>query len=444
MKVLLAIILAGCTLHQAFAQQPALPENLSLAEARRVASKHNPDLQVSTLNTAIAQKQVAQAKRTKIPEVSANYDLRRNLIIPVTPVPAKAFDPNAPEGQLLPLKFSTNWSSNAGLNATIDLFNPDKHGQLKAAQQQVVLHEIDRKITASQLSFKIGKDYASCIIAKKQLKLAIADTLSKSKILKMTQAQYAAGRLKRSELNQVQAAKHTALNNYFHAIKIWASAKARLLADMGYNPAKTYSFFLTDSLQSLLDQLNKVPVQPTGNLSLQKWKQQKKLTAIQLDNTRAGFLPLVSLRGFYGVNYFDNKFDLLNNDNWYGNSYIGLSVNLPITAGWERMKKIEALRLQQAANQANLRSRRLEMQLEIVQANQDVAYKEKVLLQKKKNIDLARADLQAATDLFSEGRLLVGDLVGTNYEYQQAKTAYLQAAYDLIIARMTLQKVSRE
>ncbi len=444
MKVVFAVIVTFCMLSQAFAQQPELPQSLSLAEARQIALSHNPDLQVSILNTQIARKQVEQAKREKIPAVYANYDLRRNLIIPVTPVPAKAFDPNAPEGELLPLKFSTNWSSNAGLNATVDLFNPQKHGQLKVTQQQVALQDITRQITTSQLKFKIGKDYAACVIARKQLKLAVADTLSKNKILNRTKERYAAGRLSISDLNEIQAAKNTALSNYFNAVKIQASARARLLADMGYDPAKTYKLSLTDSIQSLLAQLNKQPDEHTNSLSLQKWKQQKRLTAIQLANTRAGFLPVISIKGFYGANYFDNNFNLFNADHWYGNSYIGLSVNLPVTADLARIKKIEALRLQQKADLAGYRAQHLHVQLAIVQAEADITYKKKVLQQKEKNIQMARENLRAATDLFSNGRLLVGDLVQANYLYQQAKTAYLQAVYDLIIARMTLRKVSRE
>ncbi len=426
------------------AQQIALPPNLSLEEAQEIALKNNPNIRIDALNVAISQKQVEQARWEKIPDIYANYDLRRNLIIPTTPVPAKAFNPDAPEGKLLPLKFSTNWTSNTGLNARVDLFNPQTHGKIKETVQQAALSKTDKEITANELKFKVGKDYGACIIAKEQLELAIADTISKSEILKMTREQYEAGRIKITDLNRAVSEKSNALSNYLHAVKILASARVQLLADMGYDPSQNYTFRISDRIPNLLSSFKKVHEKGGNSLSLKKWKQQKKLTEIQLQNIQSGFFPTVSLNGFYGSNYFDNDFDLFNNKNWYGNSYIGISVKIPITEGLDRLKQMEALRLQRESDQAGYRAQRNQVQLDKIQARQDAAYKEKDLLQKEKNMRLTRKNLQTAQSQFSSGRLLSGDLAQADFAYQQAKTAYLQAAYDFIVAKMYLEKISRE
>ena len=66
------------------------------------------------------------------------------------------------------------------------------------------------------------------------------------------------------------------------------------------------------------------------------------------------------------------------------------------------------------------------------------------MMQKEKNMRLTRKNLQTAQSQFSSGRLLSGDLAQADFAYQQAKTAYLQAAYDFIVAEMNLEKISRE
>lgn len=435
------LMLRFCSLQ---AQETRLPEQLSLEEAIGIALKNNAELKVKSLNTAIFKKQEEQALREKIPDVYANYNLRRNLIIPTTPVPAIAFNPNANSGEILPLQFSTNWTSNAGLNAQWDIFNPENHGLTKEARQKSAISATEEKISANELEFKVGSDYAACIIAKKQLQLATADTVSKNKVLAMTREQYAAGRLKVTDLNQVSSEKNEALSNLLKAQNIFIISKAQLLADMGFSPNQNYAFSFSDSLSNILT--NYSPEQPASpnSLSLQKLGKQEELTHIQLQNAQYGFLPTVSLTGFYGANYFDSDFALLNGENWYGNSYVGLSINVPITRGLNRVKKIEGLRLQGKADQESYKARQIQIQLESFQAQQDVLLKEKILQQKEKNRTLAKENLEAVTSQFENGRLLSGDWVKSDFLFRQAKTDYLQAAYDYIIAKMKVEKVSKE
>lgn len=426
------------------AQTDTLPSAISLEQARQIALKNNPDFQSKSISVSMAQKNTEKAKWTKIPDIYANYDLQRNLIVPVTPVPAEAFDPNAKPGELRPVKFSTDYTSNIGLNASWDLFNPETHGQVKEAQQQAGISEIDRKLAENDLRFKVGKDYAACIIAQNQLDLALADTTSKAKLLQLTEEKYNAGRIKINELNQIMTDRNTALGNYLNAQKILNTSRAQLLVDMGFNPSGKYSFELSDSLKSILPEGILTTTENTESLSVQKVQQQRELTEIKLSNIRGGFLPTISLNGFYGANYFDNDFDLFKNENWYGNSFVNVKLEIPLTRGIDRVKEIDRLKLQAQADQADYRAKQNEVALERIKAQEDFEYKKKDLSNKKKSMKLSQGSFQTATEQFENGRLLAGDLSKISYQYQQAKTNYLQAMYDYIVAGLQLEKVNRE
>ncbi len=427
-----------------FGQQKNPPQALSLREAREIALKNNPNQQLKAIQVTIAQKQVEQAKWEKIPELYANFDLKRNLIIPTTPVPAEAFDPNAKPGTIKPLKFQTDWTSNAGINAHFDIFNPNTHGAVIENQKKAAMKSTQQKMAANDLKFQINKEYAAVVIAQKQWKLAISDTVNKHKILKMTKEQYKAGRLTTADLNQIITEKHQAKSNYLKTVKILASAKAQLLTDMGYDPSQDYSITLTDSLSILLSAFRKNSFTKGNSLSLKKWKQQQELTQLQLQHTRQEFLPTIALKGFYGGNYFNNDFQLFKGENWYGNSYIGLSINIPITKGIDRVKKISILQLQHKADQTNYQAQKNKRQLAITQAQQEIEYRKKDLLNKKKEWHLTKENFMASQDKFLNGRLLIGDFSKSNFLFEKAKTNYLQAAYDLIIAQMKWRKIKRE
>lgn len=306
------------------------------------------------------------------------------------------------------------------------------------------MRQTDETMAADGLAFKVKEDYAACIIAVKQLELAAADTMAKTKILAVTRDQYNAGRLKITDLDQAEGDKNETVSNYLKAARILASARTQLLADMGYDLSKAYSFSFSDSIPGLLSGYERKENAHWENSSLHKQEQQKELTQIQLDNAREAVLPTVSLKGFYGANYFDNNFDLFSRENWYGNSYAGISVNIPITEGLDRARKTATLRVQRDADEAGYRAQQNQIQLKKIQADQEIAFRKRDLQYKEKSMKLARENFQTATAQFSAGRLLRDDLARSGYSCRKAETAYLQAAYDFLLAEMTLEKVSKE
>lgn len=122
-----------------FAQDTTLP--LSLHKAREMAIANSLEIFSKETDVRIAEDHVALEKIKRYPTVSGDLNLQRNSIIPVTPVPAKAFDPAAPVDEIRPLQFATKWSGNTGLNASYDLFNPN----LKSESQSLTLKKIEQQ-----------------------------------------------------------------------------------------------------------------------------------------------------------------------------------------------------------------------------------------------------------------------------------------------------------
>ncbi len=419
------------------AQEHEIDLRLSLQEARMLAVKNNPQLKAENLNLKIADEIIAQAKLKRIPQVYGDFNLKRNLIIPITPVPAQAFNPNAAEGELLPLRFSTKWTANAGINATVDLFNPQKKLELKELQLQADGSRTQQQIEGNNLDFEVSSAYVEALIAGEQLRLAIVDSLTKTSILKMSEEQFAEGRTLLSQLNEAKTERNHSLSNFDEAEKIFKTAKAQLLYFLGYNPAAKVKLDFTDNMKTLFNHYRQYDRRDSiASLSLIKLKQDERLLDAQVNTVKAGYLPTLTLNGYYGTNYFDNDFNLFKGSNWNGNSFINLGVRIPITEGLDRSKKINQLKLQQQANLLAYQNQQNKLKLDLMEATQDASFYQKKYLRAVDNFKMAEIDYQNAQLQFDNGRLLVGDLFKQNYIYQQHKTTYLEVSYQFILARM--------
>ena len=115
-KIFVSLFLCGCSL--------GFGQDLSLKDALFQAKSYKKEQ--GLLEVQVQEIQQKINRRKQLPLLTGEANLQRNLIIPVTPVPSIAFDPNAQPGEITPLKFATDWSAKAGLQVSWDVFNSQK------------------------------------------------------------------------------------------------------------------------------------------------------------------------------------------------------------------------------------------------------------------------------------------------------------------------------
>ena len=417
---------------------------LTLEEAQTVAAGQHPVIAAGYIDERISREATAETRLKRLPLVYGDANLQRNLIIPVTPVPANAFDPSAPEGELRPLRFTTRWTSNVGINGSFDLFNPQKKGAVQEAKIQEELARLENALTENEMVYEAGMAYLSALIAKEQLRLAIADTVTQSQILTMSEEQFDEGRLLLSALNQARADRNNALNRLEEAGQIYADSKDQLLYALGYEPGEEVEIEFLDSLESLFEKYQSdINADTLNSLAYDRFLQNQALVAAQVQTERAGYLPTLALNAYYGANYFDNSFNLLKSANWNGNSFVNVGLRLPISEGFERQRRISRLKLQQQADELRYEDERNKNRLDYLAAQREATRYEKNYARARENFLLAEQNLQLAKEQFDSGRLLIGDLSLAKYNYQQEKNNYLNVAYHFISAKLNMERLGR-
>lgn len=123
----------------------AIGQSLSI-EALHERVSQSLRYQQDLIQTEMSRAALAEARANRIPVFYIDANLQRNLIIPTTPVPAIAFNPDAQDGEIIPLQFATRWSSRAGVQLEWQLFDPKR--ALDEKEQALSVREAE--ITTAQ------------------------------------------------------------------------------------------------------------------------------------------------------------------------------------------------------------------------------------------------------------------------------------------------------
>jgi outer membrane protein TolC len=421
----------------AFAQ-----ETYTLDKAVTYAMDHSPVLNINKLKLQEASIQVDESKLQYVPDIYLSGDLRRNLIIPATPVPANVFDPSASEGELMYLKFNTKWNSSAGLNMKYDLFNPEKVNSVAKQQHQLRIQEYDTEMSEAELKEKVALAYADCIIAEEQVKLLKDDVVYFEELLDNANQLFKKEQISLSEKNDANRAYNESVSKFLEAEKIAGDRKAELLYLIGKDVTSENieSLFLEEDIPSLLEKVEQKKTSKNILNDLEVLRQQEvtNLASLKVKSAQLKYAPTLSLNGYLGSNYYNNDFSLFNNNHWRGNSYIGLSVMLPISRSLNTTKEVSRLRLQQQMETENLRDIHNKQEKERLNNLSLLQVRQKNYQLSRDSWEMSLQNSKAVQLQYEKGYIRQSDLLNEQQKAGQYRHNFLQAAYDLFNILITM------
>lgn len=418
------------------------PERLKLEEAIAYALEHAPERIRQKLQVGEAVIRLEEARLQHLPDIYASGDLRRNLIIPSTPVPAHLFDPDASEGELMYLRFNTTWHASAGINLSYDLFSPEKVNRVGEQKQQLKIEQYDEMISEKELREQVALAYAACVIAEEQLHSCKQDTAYYALLLRNAGDRYAKEQLTLVAKNEAQKAFNESVANCLRAEKIAADAKANLLylAGAEVNPESVAALQLDENIPTLLGKMEQTSslVPSWKELEMMKQQEMGSLAALRIRSAEWKYVPTLSLNGYLGTNYYNNELRLFNDRYWRGNSYIGLSLKVPISQALSTAKEVSRQRLQQRLEEATLQEICNRQEKERLQEASQLTVQRESYRLSGENLVLSEQNLRAAQLQFEKGYILQQELLSEQLKAQLTRQSYLQAAYDLFTILVTI------
>jgi outer membrane protein TolC len=430
--------------------------NLTLDRAIAFSLKNSPELNIQNFKRQQDQQELSRVRQSKIPNVYLSGDVRHNLIIPTTPIPDMMMNPEADPGQILYMKFSTRWTSGTGINLSYDIFNPATASQVSEQKQQVKINSYDTKISEIDIRTSVAQAYAECVVTQAQLENLKNDTAYYHESVAEARSLFEKEKLSLQEKNSVEMAYNTSIIQYLQAEQVFNSAKANLLYWLGIEVSEKNikELHLSEDIPALYSEIspalperktsNSSADSPTNGLSLARQAEVIALAGNRIKSASLKYAPTLSLNGYYGTNYYGNDFKLGNDQLWHGNSYVALSLKMPITQAFTTRKEISGLKLQEQIERENLRKITNQKTKELTEASSQLLISEKEYEINRKNYDLSTQNLKASQASYEKGYLLNKDLLSEQAKCRNAYQSFLQAAYNVFSNAINLQKIKEE
>ncbi len=421
MKGYFTLLLAFATIATHAIAQPTI----SLSEAIHAAFSNRQNIQAGKIDINLQQLKTKALYKKYGPQVSVDYNYNYNPILQTSIIPVGKFNSALPSDATERIQFGTTWSQSAGITASQPLFDASIKKKINENRLQEKISIASQAQTEYELAYEVSKAYVNIWLQQQQINSAMLDTSRTGISYQLQLANYSAGRLLKSELN-------TATINHNNTKQLLTDATILLVEN------KIYLMFLTGTLGTDANDFN-VDTSLFNNNSLfgedsnikldcipifQQLNLQKELALLKQQTERSKYFPVVSLKGFLGANQFSNEFNPTKSNSWFGYSYIGLNVQVPILLAEDRKNEVQQLQLQSQQYNKQLDDRSTQFNQESITASLELNRLKLQLKTQEENIILYKETLQILQDRFIEQQITSNELNRQENELQKLSTDY--------------------
>jgi len=176
-----------------------------------------------------------------------------------------------------------------------------------------------------------------------------------------------------------------------------------------------------------------------SRIEYQLLETQYKLQQANLKYNKWSFIPNVSANGAYNFNYQNDQFSKLYNTN-YPQSFVNLSVTVPLFQGGKRIQNIRNAELQLDLLEADMSDLRNNINAEYSQALASYKANLASYLALKENLDLAQEVYDVINLQYRSGVKTYLEVITAETDLRTARINYYNALYQLLSAKIDVQR----
>lgn len=415
--------------------------SITLEESIEYALKNNVTVKNAQLAIAASKATVGETTAQGLPQITGNVDVNKSLIVPSQPFPAIFFNPEAAEGEFIPVQFSPEYSGSLGITLNQMIFNGSYFVGLQAAKTYRQLAEFDKIKTEQDVIENVKKAYYSVLVSQEREELVQANLNRLDTLLKETQVMFETGFSEKIDVSRIQVQHNnvkTELDRARSATKISLDV-LKLQMGMDVNQPIELAESIAD-LEGAFEEDSWIDESGMRRIELDQLQTNLDLAQLDLKNNKVQYLPRIDANLNYTRMGFGGGLKEIFNSEWYPGSILGVSLEIPIFDGLAKSYRIQQNRVQikQFENQLYDQEQRIITEESEARANlQNSLSALKVQLENR----------ELATEVFRTTKIKYQEGVGSNFEVveadaalKEAETNYYSALYDALIARVDLEK----
>jgi outer membrane protein len=287
----------------------------------------------------------------------------------------------------------------------------------------------------------VSKAFYDLLLSKQQIALLDTDIVLLTRSLKDAYNQYKGGIVDKTDYQRATITLNNANATLKTAIETQKSRTALLKLYMSY-PTNANLEIVFDSSKlreevASFDTLQDVDIK--NRIEFQQLVTEKRLYEYNLKYYKWGFLPTVSAFGEYNLNYYNNQFKDLYQNN-FPNSYAGLSVTIPLFTGTKRIQQVRIAQLQIDRLNYNFVSLTDSIRTQFIQAMSSYKADLNNYFEQKANMELAREVYNIIQLQYRSGIKTYLDVVVANNDLFTAQVNYTNAIFQVLSDRIDVQR----
>ncbi len=413
---------------EASAQESALQANANLDDLINFALRNRIELKQARIDQEIGEKEIASALSGWFPQLNATGSLAHSFQLPT----ANINGTNVPMGQ----------KNNSGLTFQADqtIISPELFQASKASQFIRQGNTLNVESTKINTVVSVSKAYYDILTIEEQIKIVNENIARLSRQLTEAKARYEVGLVDKTDYKRAQIS----LNNANAELKSAGEARKykydylKMLLAIPSTEAVSLSF-AGQNLESniLIDTTESLRI--TNRVEFKQLQNRKEIQKLNTQYQKWKFLPKLGAYANYSMNYRDNSFSKMYNNN-IPSSNVGLSLNLPLFTGTKRIQEIKKSELQE--RRMDLDVQNLENQISTEYSAAMASYRSNMNDWKnaKENIDLSEEVYNTIKLQYDAGVKSYLDLMTSETNLKTSQINYLNALYAVLSSKLDIQK----
>lgn len=415
-------------------------QKFTLQEAIQYGIKNHLSVKNAELDIIGAELTIKQIKAAGLPQINGNFSYTYNAIIPTQLLDAKNFDPTAPDGAVTKFKFGVPWSGQAGVGLNQLIFDATWLVGLKAAP---VYRELAKKgVTNSKITVaeNVAKAYYSVLVAEERAKILDLNIARIDSLIKEMRIMNQQGFIEKIDLDRLEVQRNNLITETQKVKNLILLSQTLLKFQMGMK---------LDEPIALTDRLSEVDIKPfamleypsvdyAGRIEYATLMIQRQLSVLDMERTQKGVIPKISFSGSLGAGHSNTRFNPF--ERWFGSSALTLGVQIPIYDSGLRKIQLQQQRLALTKLDQSAQLLRESFDLQAKTASINLKNGLESLNVQQRNMDLAKEVVRVTKIKYQAGSGTNIEVVNAESALKEAQTNYFAALYDLLIAKVDLDK----
>lgn len=444
MRQLSILILSILLSVQAFAQSAELTE-LTVEDAVKYAWENSQKAKTADIDIQQADKDVWIQAARGLPQINGALSMNNFIQLPTSVFDASAFNPLAQPGELAELQFGQPWTMDAGVTASLQLFDGSYIIGLKGAKGYQKMTRDIAKMTKNEIKTMVAEAYYTSQVAKENVRLLSENIVNTEKTVSDTKALYENGFAEEMDVEQLDLLMNGLKTKLAMAERQHKATLNLLKYQMGMPVATNIA--LTTDLETLWnlqapEELLTMELDLNNNIAYDLVKQDVVMHGYLVKLQEANYYPRLNAFFDYKQQAFRSKFDFYDFDkSWYPQTLWGVKLSVPIWDNLGAAAGIKKAKLEQQKIKNKLYDLEQALTMQTITAKDNFQSSLEELEISQKNIDLASRIKQKTLIKYNEGLASSMELTTAENQLLQAQTEYINTLFSAMDAKLELKKV---